>query len=309
MPLLSAADLYTKLKQNKHGVYAGCPKIEEDTEYFYCGQHGGILVYKGTERNAEEYTLSGIFEVDHCNCYLAPDGSFDPNNAFGQTFTDTKLNCQLQPVQCDLDFSFSAQDWLTLVQHIQKLEDMAPLEQGEDRMNVLHVVQTSDLDGGNIKIIHPLFEIPPEDYLEKIPGAIVQVHFTIQHCFIQRGKQEMLMMFGLNQLNNRSEDHSTCTTSWKYSQEMPSSLVIEQQWNHSGYYHVNWNKREWNLKNSMKENMAESGVLFIVEAHKDGGINLFYVRNLNIMDAQDIIVTLLPLQLFLFEEPEISRSQ
>ncbi|KAL4062796.1 hypothetical protein V8B97DRAFT_1877382 [Scleroderma yunnanense] len=220
MPLLSAADLYTKLKQNKHGVYAGCPKIEEDTEYFYCGQHGGILVYKGTERNAEEYTLSGIFEVDHCNCYLAPDGSFDPNNAFGQTFTDTKLNCQLQPVQCDLDFSFSAQDWLTLVQHIQKLEDMAPLEQGEDRMNVLHVVQTSDLDEidqmsknwpvqvqckdilANTLKTHtilpfPVFntsgvQIPPEDYLEKIPGAIVQVHFTIQHCFIQRGKQEMV---------------------------------------------------------------------------------------------------------------------
>jgi len=162
MALPSATELYANLKKNEHSIYAASANIGEDAEYFYGGHRGSSLIFKGTSGEAEEYLLSGIFEVDHRDCYLSLDGSFDPNNALRQALSDVKLNCRLRPVQRDPDFAFSVQDWPLFIKNIKKLEDMAPLENGEDRKNVLHVIQgTSSTDGGFIKIVHPLFEVSP----------------------------------------------------------------------------------------------------------------------------------------------------
>jgi len=157
--MLLPAEVYAELKKNEHGTYAATLNISDLATFYYNGLRGSTLIVKSTQSNAEEFVLSGIFEVDRQDCYLNSDGSFDPNNTFRQTFSDIKLNCRLRPATHDPDFAFSVQDWPLMINNLNKLEMLAPLEKGEDRRNVVHIVQGMDIDGGFIKVVHPLFEV------------------------------------------------------------------------------------------------------------------------------------------------------
>lgn len=214
MALQSAATLYANLKKNEHGVYAASANPGEKAEFFYGGCRGSTLIFKDTD-----------------------------------AFCDVKLTCRLRPVRRDPDFAFTIQDWPQMTKNLNKIESMAPLENGEDRKNVLHLVQGMEMDNGFIKIIHPLFErkdenekndidkttknwpvqdrcknerdnllkshvvvpipvydvsgcpIEPQDYMSKIPGAIVQVHFTVQHCFIKKDKKQTIFSAYIREMN------------------------------------------------------------------------------------------------------------
>ncbi|KAI6116458.1 hypothetical protein F5141DRAFT_1103337 [Pisolithus sp. B1] len=193
------------------------------TQYFpwHCNQQPLFM------QISRRMNMDGIFEVDRRDCYLAPDGLFDPNNLLRQAFCDVKLTCRLRPVRRDPDFAFTIQDWPQMTKNLNKIESMAPLKNREDRKNVLHLVQEhSDIDKttknwpvqdrcknerDNLLKSHVVVPIPvydvsgcpiePQDYMSKIPGAIVQVHFTVQHCFIKKDKKQTIFSAYIREMN------------------------------------------------------------------------------------------------------------
>ena len=66
--------------------------------------------------------------------------------------------------------------------------------------------QLTALLNTHIVVPFPVFDttgsqIKPQHYLEKISGAIVQVHFTIQHCFIKEDKQQTIFLASIREMN------------------------------------------------------------------------------------------------------------
>jgi len=43
--------------------------------------------------------------------------------------------------------------------------------------------------------------IPPDQYSRQLPGAIVQVHFAIQHCFIKKDKNQTFFTTYVREIN------------------------------------------------------------------------------------------------------------
>ena len=136
-------------------MYAGAPDLASQAEFFMGGLTGDILVPKNSGRKPPELLLSGIFEIDWQNFFMAPDGGYTPSNAFNRSFVDTKLTCQLIAVQHDADFALACSDFSAVIANIKALERLIPQKKGNT--SVLCIRNT----GGQIAIHinHALFAV------------------------------------------------------------------------------------------------------------------------------------------------------
>ncbi|KAI6157002.1 hypothetical protein BKA82DRAFT_4346058 [Pisolithus tinctorius] len=90
------------------------------------------------ENLKEKMVLSGIFEIDRQGFFMAPEGGYNPKNAFGREFSETKLTCNLLAVQRNAMYSFTQQDFPQIISHIRVLEKLVPLKKGETLLSSVH---------------------------------------------------------------------------------------------------------------------------------------------------------------------------
>ena len=149
------AHLIDYLKRSDSGLYAGAPNLALQAEFFMGRLTGDILVLKNSGRKPPELLLSGIFEIDQQNFFMAPDGGYMPLNAFNCSFIDTKLTCQLITVQHNTDFALAHSDFSAVIANIKALKRLIPQKKGNTSVSCIRDT------GGQIAIHinHALFAV------------------------------------------------------------------------------------------------------------------------------------------------------
>ena len=122
--------LIDDLKKCRDGFYAATPDLISHADFFLRGSVGDITIVKN-EGKKVELLLSGIFEIDRQLFFMSADGGFLPTNAYNRDFVDTKLTCQLIPVQNDPSFITAQNDFNAIVANVKGLERLIPLKKGE----------------------------------------------------------------------------------------------------------------------------------------------------------------------------------
>ena len=149
------AHLIDYLRRSDSGLYVGAPNLALRAEFFMGGLTGDILVPKNSGKKPPELLLSGIFEIDWQNFFMAPDGGYTLSNAFNRSFVDTKLSCQLIAVQRDANFALAHSDFSAVITNIKALEKLIPQKKGNTSVLCIHDT------GGQIGICinHALFAV------------------------------------------------------------------------------------------------------------------------------------------------------
>ena len=99
---LLGQDIYHKLWQlETKGIrYAADKAITFQYKFtFNKDFKGDVLVPKDAEESILEFILSGVFQIDTQNFFMASDGKWNPNNTIGTNFEQVKPSCHLLPVQ------------------------------------------------------------------------------------------------------------------------------------------------------------------------------------------------------------------
>ncbi|KIO01645.1 hypothetical protein M404DRAFT_149895 [Pisolithus tinctorius Marx 270] len=112
-------------------IYAATPNLSSHAKFFFGGTSGNVAVLKSDSDDVTEMVLSGIFEIDRQGFFMAPEGGYNPKNAFGHEFSETKLTCNLLAVQRNAMYSFTQQDFPQIISNIRALEKLVPLKKGE----------------------------------------------------------------------------------------------------------------------------------------------------------------------------------
>ncbi|KAI9566420.1 hypothetical protein HD554DRAFT_1110619 [Boletus coccyginus] len=123
---------------------------------YHTGKHSDVLVAKASMDS--EFILRGVFEITRNDCFLAPDGNFDPGNVFGGVFQDVKLSCRLA-APSSTDFEFARKDFDQCTDNIHRIEKIIKCEKGFDIVSCVG----NHLDNTQFKICHALFEARQTD--------------------------------------------------------------------------------------------------------------------------------------------------
>lgn len=146
---MSTTWICNTLNNSIHGVYIGKPNLSSASLFHLGGLKGNFLI---STTSYDELVLHGVFQISCSDCFLSPDGAFQPNNQFHSKFEDVKLSCKLT-APCHGDFQFMAKDFDTMIKNIRGFE---ALFQKSDDDTTISCLQTL---GGwrTIKMVHPLF--------------------------------------------------------------------------------------------------------------------------------------------------------
>ena len=109
------------------------------------------LVLKNSKAPPSEFVLSGIFQIDPHNFFMASDAKWNPNNSVSTHLDQVRASCLLLPVDHDTDFNFSAQQFPMIIGNLQAIENLA---------NPQHACSTSSFiinNSNSIKITHRIF--------------------------------------------------------------------------------------------------------------------------------------------------------
>ncbi|KAI6143041.1 hypothetical protein BKA82DRAFT_4360258 [Pisolithus tinctorius] len=99
-PLLSVSVVDT-LKESTLAIYAATMNLASHAKLFFGDTSSNVTILKGDSEDVTELVLSGVFEIDCQGLFIAPNGGFNPKNAFSHESSETKLMCNLLAVQCD----------------------------------------------------------------------------------------------------------------------------------------------------------------------------------------------------------------
>ncbi|KAF8424997.1 hypothetical protein L210DRAFT_962336 [Boletus edulis BED1] len=146
---MSAAEIRKNLNNPALGIYIGKPGLPANSLFFLGGPNGNILI---SALSHDELILRGVFQINRSDCFLSPDGAFQPTNQFESKFEDVKLSCKLTVPHHD-DFKFLSQDSDVICKNIKGFE--ALIQKGKDDTSISSMQAT----GGwvRIKMVHPLF--------------------------------------------------------------------------------------------------------------------------------------------------------
>ncbi|KAI6004360.1 hypothetical protein F5J12DRAFT_893450 [Pisolithus orientalis] len=168
MTLLHLQHLHWEISKTVHGQFMlPCQISASCAKFFFSGTTGDVTIVKGDSDNVTELVLSGILEINHQGFFMAPEGGYNPRNAFGHKFSETKLTCNLLTMQHDAVYSFTQQDFPHIISNIRSLEKLMPLEKGE---TLLSSIQESH-DMPCIHLSHALFTKKDND---NDPDSITQ---------------------------------------------------------------------------------------------------------------------------------------
>jgi hypothetical protein len=136
----SGSDILNDIKQlQSQGIhYAADNNLSSQYEFvFNKDVKGYMLVPKEDNSKISEFILAGVFEVDARNFFMTSDGKWNQSNAFGTRFDQVKPACRLLPVQRDKDFSFSADDFPTIITNIHAIENLANPRKTRDTHSII----------------------------------------------------------------------------------------------------------------------------------------------------------------------------
>ncbi|KAF8125264.1 hypothetical protein EV363DRAFT_1453849 [Boletus edulis] len=147
--LMTTAQVRKLLSNPAIGIYIGNPILPVSAQFFLGGIKGDVLISQITQ---DELVLRGVFQISRSNCFLSPDGVYQPNNKFGSKFEDVKLSCKLSISYHD-DFPFMRNDMDTIKKNVKGFEGL--IQKTADD-SVTSAIQMTP-GWATIKMIHPLF--------------------------------------------------------------------------------------------------------------------------------------------------------
>ncbi|KIO00530.1 hypothetical protein M404DRAFT_29448 [Pisolithus tinctorius Marx 270] len=146
-------DIISVLKTNTLVFYGTTAQLASHAEFFQGRFSGDIAVVKDSGDKTTELLISGIFQVDHQNFFMGPEGVYMPLGAFKREFLETKLSCQLIAVQRDAAFKTACADFPVIVGNIRGLERLIPSKKGMTLVSCIH-----EANGiSSIRVSHSLF--------------------------------------------------------------------------------------------------------------------------------------------------------
>jgi hypothetical protein len=125
---LSGDEILIKTKQlQSEGIhYAAKENLVSQGEFvFNKNIRGDVFVPKDKNNNLSEYILTGIFQVEPRDFFFTSDGKWNANNPLGTRFDQVKPSCHLVPIERDEEFSFSKEDYPTIIANIRQIENLA----------------------------------------------------------------------------------------------------------------------------------------------------------------------------------------
>ncbi|KIO01339.1 hypothetical protein M404DRAFT_28876 [Pisolithus tinctorius Marx 270] len=141
------------LKTSAIGFYGTTPLLASRAEFFQGGFSGDIAVVKDSGDDMMELLISGIFQIDRQNFFLGPEGGYTPLSSFKREFLETKLSCQLIPVQRDAAFDTARADFGAIVSNVKALEKLILSKKGATLVSCV-----CEVDGvASIRLSHSLF--------------------------------------------------------------------------------------------------------------------------------------------------------
>ena len=137
--------------------YAGDEIDDQQYDFVYNNAlRGDILIPKEPHPDISEFILTGVFEVDGRNFFMTSDGKWVAGNAIKTQLHQVKPSCLLVPVRRNEDFSFSSNDFPSVIGNIHAIESFAnPRKSKEDASIVVNEIGGSPA----IKIVHHLFVV------------------------------------------------------------------------------------------------------------------------------------------------------
>ena len=156
---LSGSDILIETQQlHSQGIYyAANENLASQCEFIFNKDiKGEMLVPKDPDKKNSEFILTGILEIDAKNFFMTSDGKWNSNNALGTRLDQVKPSCHLLPVQRDDEFSFSTNDYSTILTNIRSIENLANPRKSRDTHSAIieNPGQTS-----TIRLTHHLFVV------------------------------------------------------------------------------------------------------------------------------------------------------
>lgn len=153
------SEIHTLQSEGIH--YAANENIISKCEFvFNKDVKGEMLVPKDTNNKISEFILAGVFQIDARNFFMTSDGKWNQNNPLGVRFEQVKPTCHLLPIQRDPDFSFSTEDFPTIVANLHAIENMANPRKSLARDTSTHSVVIGESNQSTaIKLTHHLFMV------------------------------------------------------------------------------------------------------------------------------------------------------
>lgn len=93
--------------------------------------------------------------MDTHNFFMTSNGKWNQNNQFGTRFDQVKPSCHLLPVECDSTFSYSTDDFSSIISNIQAIESLANPGKAREHVSVI----MDKLNLVTIKLSHHLFMV------------------------------------------------------------------------------------------------------------------------------------------------------
>ena len=156
---LSGSTIFAQIqKLQSEGIhYAAKENITSLCEFvFNKDVKGDILIPKIANNKISEFILTDVFQIDARNFFMTSDGKWNSNNPLSTRFDQVKPSCYLLPVQRDTDFSFSANDFPTIVSNLRAIENLSNPRKSRDTHSV--IVEDSNQSTA-IKLTHHLFVV------------------------------------------------------------------------------------------------------------------------------------------------------
>jgi hypothetical protein len=156
---LSGSDILHEIEnlQDYDIHYAADKNIISQCEFvFDKHSRGDILIPKHSKETLKEYLLTGIFRIDARNFFMTADGKWNANNPLGTRIDQVKPSCHLLPVDRNPEFSYSLDDFPTILSNLRAIESLANPQKTKDKISV--IVEEPGLSP-SIKLIHHLFVV------------------------------------------------------------------------------------------------------------------------------------------------------
>ena len=140
--------------QSERKYYAGDKDVNTQCKFFSNGDvKEDVLIAKNVENSDTAFLLAGIFQIDTQKFFMTSDRKRNEDNQCGTCFEQIQPTCHLVPVQQDLEFKYSAEDFPTIVANIQAIENQVNARKPAKHVSLL-------LDNlVAIKLTHCLFVV------------------------------------------------------------------------------------------------------------------------------------------------------
>lgn len=142
------------------GTFDGVmPYIASHAEFYKTASTGNVAIVKGMGDAPQQFLLTGIFKIDRQNFFMEPEGNYSPSNTFNCNFINTKLTCNLIPVQAHCEIASGLSNFNAFVVNIKAVEKIIPLKWGFSMVSSVCEVNGQSV----IRLTHSLFVVrdPP----------------------------------------------------------------------------------------------------------------------------------------------------